>query len=130
MMDIHKIHLSAAIAIATAVLAPLIVNAEDPKEPAIKGTIQFPNEANKEAAQARLAKITIDQALTAALNRQSGTVLRAELQDEDGFLVYNVEIASSDNQLYQVKIDAGNRSVLRVDVDSSDRETEHESRAD
>jgi uncharacterized membrane protein YkoI len=129
MMYIQRIRLAAAIGIATAVLAPVIVNAEDPKESAIQGTIRLPNEANQEAAQASLAKITIQQALTAALSRQSGTVLRAELQDEDGFLVYNVEIASGDNQVHEVKVDAGNGSVLRVDVDSADRETENEGRA-
>jgi uncharacterized membrane protein YkoI len=104
--------------------------AEDPKETAIHGTIQLPNEGNQEAAQASQAKITVQQAITAAVSRQSGTVLRAELQNEDGFLVYNVELVSADKRVHEIKVDAGNGSILRIDVDSADRETENEEQVD
>jgi uncharacterized membrane protein YkoI len=90
----------------------------------------LPNEGNQEAAQASLAKLTIQQAINAAVSRQSGTVLRVELQNEDGFLVYNVELASADKKVHEIKVDAGDGSILRIDVDSADRETENEERAD
>jgi uncharacterized membrane protein YkoI len=57
-------------------------------------------------------------------------VLRVELQNEDGFLVYNFELASADKKVHEIKVDAGDGSILRFDVDSTDRETENEERAD
>jgi uncharacterized membrane protein YkoI len=130
MSYLDKIRLAAAIGAVIAVLPPAILKAEDPKETAIQGTIRLPNDGNQEAAQASLAKLTVQQAITAALSRQSGTVLRVELQNEDGFLVYNVELASADKKVHEIKVDAGDGSILRIDVDSADRETENEERAD
>jgi uncharacterized membrane protein YkoI len=130
MNSLDKIRLAAAIGAAIAVFPPAILKAEDPKETAIQGTIRLPNEGNQEAAQASLAKITVQQAINAALSRQSGTVLRVELQNEDGFLVYNVELASADKKVHEIKVDAGDGSILRIDVDSADRETENEEGAD
>ena len=113
-----------------AALPPVILKAEDLKETAIHGTVQLPNEGNQEAAQASLAKLTVQQAINAAVSRQSGTVLRVELQNEHGFLVYNVELVSPDKKVHEIKVDAGDGSILRIDVDSADRETENEERAD
>ena len=131
MSYLDKIRLAAAIGAVIAVLPPVILKAEDPKETTIHGTIELPNEGNQEAAQASLAKLTVRQAISAAVSRQSGTVLRVELQNKDGFLVYNVELASADKKVHEIKVDAGDGSILRIDVDSADdRETENEERAD
>jgi uncharacterized membrane protein YkoI len=130
MSYLDKIRLAAATCAAMAVLPPVILKAEEPKETAIHGTIQLPNKGNQEAAQARLSKLTVQQAINAAVSRQSGTVLRVELQKEDGFLVYNVGLVSSDKKVHEIKVDAGDGSILRIDVDSVDREPENEERAD
>ena len=61
-----------------------------------------------------------------ATNVQPGTVAKVELQNEDGFLVHNVVIVSPNNKVHEIKVDAGNGSILRIDVDSADRETEQE----
>ena len=107
-----------------AALPPVVMKAEDPKETPIHGTIRLPSEGNQEAAQASLAKLTVQQAVNAALSSQSGTVRRVELQNEDGFLVYNVELVQ------EIKVDAGNGSILRIDDDSAGRETENEQGSD
>jgi uncharacterized membrane protein YkoI len=90
----------------------------------------LPEEGNQEAAQAKLATIPLQTAIDTAVRSQGGTVLRAELQNEDGFLVYNVELVSADKKVHEIKVDAGNGSILRIDVDSADRESENEERAD
>ena len=64
-----------------------------------------------------------------AVSRQSGTVLRAELHNERGFLVYDVELVSADKKVHEVKVDAGNGSILRTGIDSADRATENEKEA-
>ena len=40
--------------------------------------------------------------------------------------MYNVVVVSQDKKIHEVKVDAGDGSILRIDVDSADREAEHE----
>jgi uncharacterized membrane protein YkoI len=133
MSRLDKIRLAAAIGAVIAVSAPVLLKAEDPQEKPIKGSIRLPNEANQESAQADLASITAEQAVARAKSSPQGSggkLLRVELQNEDGFLVYNVELVSPDKKVCEIKVDAGANTILRVDVDSADRETENEERAD
>ena len=133
MSCLGKIRLAAAIGAVIAVSAPVLLKAEDPQEKPIQGSIRLPNEANQEAAQADLASITAEQAIATAKSSPQGSggkLLRVELQNEDGFLVYNVELVSPDKKVREIKVDAGANTILRVDVDSADRETENEERAD
>jgi uncharacterized membrane protein YkoI len=81
--------------------------------PSQKGTIQISNQ--DEAQFAGLAKISMDFAMNEALKQVPGKVLRAELENENGYLVYGVEIAKADHQMADVKIDAGNGKILKID---------------
>jgi len=63
----------------------VISKTDDPKETPIQRTIRLPSEINHETAQSSLVKITVQQDINAAMSRRSGTVLRAELQNEDRF---------------------------------------------
>ena len=115
--------------VATATAAGLQVTllADEPKnEPPIQGTVQLQQEGEQQATYSTLAKITLQQAMTIASNAQSGNASKAELQNEDGFLVYNVVVVSQDKKIHEIKVDAGNGSILRIDVDSANREAEHE----
>ena len=114
-----------ATAAAAGFQATLLAN-EPKKEAPIRGTIQLQQEGEQQATYSSLAKITLQQATTIASNAQSGNISKAELQNEDGFLVYNVVVVSQDKKIHEIKVDAGNGSILRIDVDSADRETEHE----
>ena len=77
------------------------------------------NEAESSAEKAeaaqyqKLARITADQARAAAVRAVPGTVETVELENEDGNLVYGVEVktASGDRD---VKVDAGNAKVLFI----------------
>ncbi len=72
------------------------------------------NEAQESAKLASLAKITLDQAKTAALKVVPGTVTKVSLDNENGYLVYSVEIRTNTG-LVDVKVDAGNGAVLAQD---------------
>lgn len=61
-----------------------------------------------------LATISADQAKSAALAQVAGTVTKVELENEDGNVVYGVEIKTADGER-DVKVDAGNGSVLHVE---------------
>ena len=87
------------------------------------GTIRL--EKQVEADFPALAKLTSDQAVTKALDAVKGKVLKTELENENGFLVYGVEVVTADKAIVDVKVDAGSGKVLAMDRDKADDE-EHE----
>ena len=71
------------------------------------------SEADEAAALAGQAKITVDQAKAAALAANPGTtVVKAELDNENGALVYSVELSNGSD----VKVDAGNGAILHTEA--------------
>lgn len=66
-----------------------------------------------------LARITPEQASAAALAQVPGTVKKVELENEDGNVVYGVEIKTADGES-DVKVDAGDGRVLHVEKDGED----------
>ena len=75
-----------------------------------------PAEQAETARFQKLARITADQARTAALGRVQGTATKVELENEDGNLVYGVSVKTAAGER-DVKIDAGNGTVLHVEQD-------------
>ncbi|GBE06501.1 MAG TPA: hypothetical protein ENH31_07815 [Nitrospirae bacterium] len=89
------------------------------------GSIQI--KSIDEAGLAGMAGISMDSAINAALAQVQGKVLRAELENENGYLVYGVEIVRPDRQIVDVKVDAGNGKILKIEKDrrdNGDRERE------
>ena len=64
-----------------------------------------------------LAKVSFEQALKAALAASAGSVIKAELEVEDGNLMYSFEIVGANKKVTEVEVDAGNGKVLDVDSD-------------
>ncbi len=62
-----------------------------------------------------LAKISFQQALSTALAKSPGSVIKAELEVEDGNLMYSFEIVGADRKITEVEIDAGNGKVLNTE---------------
>jgi len=84
------------------------------------GTIRI--EKQSEAGFPSIAKISMDQAVQQALASVQGQVLKTELEDENGFLVYGVEVVTADKTIVDVKVDAGSGKVLAMDQDKADDE--------
>jgi uncharacterized membrane protein YkoI len=84
---------------------------KDAEEP-IVGTIHV----KKHFHLKKLAKIGADDARQSALKMVEGKVKEVELENENGFLVYNVSILFN-RQEWEVLVDAGNGLVLTVDLD-------------
>lgn len=85
------------------------------------------NEAAEDAAETREAKgleklTTIDRAAAeeAALGAVPGEVREVELENENGFVVYEVEVAGDDGRLQEVVVDAGNGEVLGQEVEEKE----------
>jgi uncharacterized membrane protein YkoI len=66
-----------------------------------------------------LARITPEQAQSAALAQVPGIVKKVELENEDGNVVYGVEVKTADGE-QDVKVDAGDGRVLHVEKDGED----------
>jgi uncharacterized membrane protein YkoI len=99
-------------------------NHEELKGPAYTSSIQVkdhgrerPGERQGERSEAirlaRLAKIDLAQATAAALAQVPGKVLKAEVDDENGNLVYNLEVMTNTHEFKDVKVDAGNGTISR-----------------
>lgn len=86
------------------------------------GTIPLSHEP--EADFPGLAGITLQQAVDAAQKSSEGKVLKVELEDENGFLVYGVETVDADGQIMDIKVDAGSGDILLVEHDLPDSEND------
>ena len=60
------------------------------------------------------ARINFETAIDAALEKVPGKLLEIELKEEEGYLVYEVEIVTLEKDIIEIMIDAGNREVLRI----------------
>jgi uncharacterized membrane protein YkoI len=79
----------------------------------------------REAAQlASLARLDVAQAIAAALAQVPGTVLKAGLDNENGNVVYSVEIMTSTQEVKDVKVDAGTGAVLHVEAGGNGEDKE------
>lgn len=100
----------------------------DDQSPSYTGSITVPNDEaddasegeDDEAAEAEslagLATVTADNAKEAALDAVPGQVVQVELDNENGSLVYSVEIDTGSG-VVDVKVDAGNANILHQDAD-------------
>ena len=82
------------------------------------GTIQVGKHA--EAEFPGLVRIDFAQAVKVALEKVKGNVLKAELEDENGFLVYGVEVVTPEKKITDIKVDGGSGKVLAMDKDQED----------
>lgn len=97
------------------------------QQPSYTGSIQVPQDpsgqneqAGPRRSKARLS--TADQAKAAALAQFPGaTVQKAELNNENGTLVYSVQLSDTAGTAHDVKVDAGNAKVLQVEAAGADR---------
>jgi len=101
--------------------------ATEEHDPSYASSISAPDdenasEADEAAALAPLATVTADEARDAALAAVPGTAGEVELDNENGAVVYSVEITDSSGSHIDLKVDAGNGAVLQREADDGDNE--------
>jgi uncharacterized membrane protein YkoI len=79
----------------------------------------FMGAVTAQTAQAE-AEVSLQQAIEIALLEVPGTVEEAELESEDGALVYEIEILGADNQMFEVEIAAATGAVIEVEAEDAD----------
>ena len=78
-----------------------------------------PDEQAESVSYQKLARVTAEQARAAAIAAVPGVATSVELENEDGNLVYGVNVKTSAGER-DVKVDAGNGKVLHVEQDEQD----------
>ncbi len=76
------------------------------------------NEEQNDAAALAQAKISLSQAILAAEQQANGKAVRAGLEDENGKLVYGVEIMNGDKST-DVKVDIVTGGILSAQADQA-----------
>ncbi len=77
----------------------------------------------------KLAKISVEKATSIAKDKVPGSVLSVGLENEDGFLVYAVNITDQKSVHHEIIVDAGNGKILaemKKDHSSKEKEDEEE----
>lgn len=93
-----------------------------PQDNGTEGQDTEPSEADEAKNLQSLATTTPEQARAAALAAVPGTAGAVELDNENGYVVYSVQVTGADGNTVDVKVDAGNATVLAQDTDT-DTET-------
>ena len=98
-------------------------SSEEDADESYKGSVSVAGK-NESSAQ-KLAKIDEAAAEQAALDAAPGTVHETELETSDnGYLVYDIEIAGKDGKGHEVTVDAGDGKVLHQELDDEADESD------
>ncbi|MBO0918459.1 PepSY domain-containing protein [Streptomyces laculatispora] len=81
--------------------------------------------AGSSTASGDAARVAVGDAARAAVRAVPGTVTEAELDDEDGRLVWELDVYGSDKAWHDVTVDPGNGRVLGKHVDNDDDGERH-----
>jgi uncharacterized membrane protein YkoI len=96
---------------------------DDEGDDSYKGSVSAP--AHNEASLQKLAKIDQAAAEQAALKAVPGTVHETELETSDnGYVIYDIEVAGDDGKSHEVKVDAGNGEILHQDLEDESDESD------
>jgi uncharacterized membrane protein YkoI len=96
---------------------------DDEGDDSYKGSVSAP--AHNEASLQKLAKIDQAAAEQAALKAVPGTVHETELETSDnGYVVYDIEVAGKDSKSHEVKVDASNGEILHQDLEDEADESD------
>ncbi len=77
----------------------------------LKGTIKLSGQTDSE--RLKLAKISLVDAIQKATKKNNGKATEAELEEENGFLVFSVEVLGKDQRKRKVYVDAGTGEILK-----------------
>ena len=89
-------------------------SALDDKNPSWKGSIKV--EGVKVAVLVERASFPIQRAMAIALRHtKGGMIWKAEMEVENGYLVYSIQVITSKKQAMEIVIDAGNSAILAVE---------------
>ncbi|RDW17683.1 PepSY domain-containing protein [Oceanobacillus chungangensis] len=85
------------------------------------------NEENQSQAElAKQATVTKEVATKTALDQVPGTIGDIELEDEEGTLIYSIEVTAEDGTKQEVEVDATTGEVVKVEAEDDEEEGDDE----
>ena len=88
-------------------------------------SVKLPRGVESQAEFAKHARVTQQQAEAAALAVQPGQVVKAKLDDEDGYLVWQIDVKHPKG-VTEIAVDAGNAKALAAEAeDDDDHDDDH-----
>jgi len=123
-------------ALAGAAQNPSASETDQTQDPSYGSSISAPekdygSEAEESKALQDLATISPQQARDAALAQVPGEAGKTELENENGSIVYSVEITDSSGAAHDMKVDAGNGRVVHQENEAGENEAgENEANAE
>jgi uncharacterized membrane protein YkoI len=122
--------LAAALAVTGAVaLAAREKGEANEKKVEYRSSVQVSPKLEDEKALAKRATISREEAVRIAQGAAKGKVIEAAIENEDGNLVYNVEVKSG-GETKEVIVDAGDGKVLAVNADEDGEGPEGDEKAE
>ena len=85
------------------------------------------SDADEQAEQAALAgqaTVSKEQAQAVALQKVAGEVVKSELEDEDGRIVYGFDIRDANGKVFDVKVDAKTGAFVKASADDDEEKGE------
>ena len=110
--------LMAAIGTGAAIASGKVGNNKLPDE-VKSASIKVPENTESQSDFAKLARVSQQQAEAAALAVQPGQVVHAKLDDEDGYLVWQIDVKHPKGTT-EIAVDAGNSKVLAAEAEEDD----------
>jgi len=74
---------------------------------------------------ARLSSISSSEAAAIAIQAFPGKVIETRLDNENGFLIWEVEVITPNGRESELKIDAGNGHLLAIETDEDEDDEDH-----
>lgn len=72
---------------------------------------------NAQSPYSRYSRISIEDAMTIAIEQIPGEVVKVELDTKNGLLVYEVDITTMEGLKYEVEIDAQSGAIIKMKRD-------------
>ena len=129
-----NLFVAGALALALAMVGAVAMAArekgeENEKKVEYRSSIQVEPKLEDEKALAKRATISREEAVRIAQTAAKGKVIEAAVENEDGNLVYNVEVKNGE-ETKGVIVDAGNGKVLAVNADEDGEGPEGDEKAE
>jgi len=99
-----------------AVSATMILVSTNVTAANITGSMKISSFGSEEKA-VRSVKVPLIDAIQTAKKSVAGQVIKAEVDEDDGYLVYKIEILKSDGKKEKVYVDPGNGKILVTEID-------------
>ncbi|MGE8078741.1 PepSY domain-containing protein [Peribacillus loiseleuriae] len=100
-----------------------VAHAQSKDKPVVEAEV---NDAQEQATLTKQATITEEAASKTALEKVPGTVQKVELEDEDGTVVYGIEVKAKDGSEQDVKVDAKTGKIVKVENDDENGKEEND----